>query len=303
MRSSSFGYAKSVKNYLDLAYHPVESAMTNHDDLVHLLVRLGASVNAVPKYLAESSFLENRMSLKDWIDNEISSLDTRIKECSVKPPVASVTIPPEYYGWQKFYKEYQESLKTLTEEERRQVLQKSEKEESGRLEKLEKLQDAKTYYVEVKQLIENYGAKALKAKISKNETATVPVSSAEVEPRSYSFLSTSYYSRGVPQHLLSSYDELYEACYVGDNEKIQSLCLPAEGAQPDSILLNISVKLFDNKDGKRLPEAPEDMFFLKHHFKRPGLRLHSTLCGRRCSQMVHCKVDPCNCGSTISARR
>ena len=41
-------YYKSIKNYLDLAYHPVESAMTNGDNLVHLLVRLGASVNIVP---------------------------------------------------------------------------------------------------------------------------------------------------------------------------------------------------------------------------------------------------------------
>ena len=65
----------------------------------------------------------------------------------------------------------------------------------------------------------------------------------------------------VPRHLLTSYDELYEACYVGDNEKIQTLCLPAEGTIHGSILLNISVKTMDssvnhyNLHGKRLPEV------------------------------------------------
>jgi hypothetical protein len=117
-----FGYSESVKDYLDLAFHPVETAMTNHDDLVLLLVRLGASVNTIPKSIAESPFHENKISLKDWIDNEIFMLDTRIKEFSVpvvKAPVASITIPPEYSGWQKFYKEYQESLRRPTEEEER----------------------------------------------------------------------------------------------------------------------------------------------------------------------------------------
>ena len=259
-----FGYYKPFTNYLDLAYHPVETAMTNHDDLVHLLVRLGASVNTVPKYIAQSSSPENMMSLKDWIDNEIYNLDTQIKKSVsvVKAPPASTMIPPEYSGWQKFYREYQESLKTPTEEEERKLmLQKSnEREERERLEKLEKLEDAKSYFVEVKQLIENHGAETFKVKTSKDETPKVlPVWNFTPEPHSYMFLSTGF--RGnAPQHLLSSYDQLYEACYVGDHEKIQSLCLPTEGAQPGPILLNISVKMADNSNNnyccKRLPEAP-----------------------------------------------
>ena len=262
-----FGYHRSVKNYLDLAYHPVETAMTNHDDLVHLLVRLGASVNINPKNVAQNySSAYKEVSLKDWIENEIYMFDTRIKSSApaVKAPAASITIPPECSGWQKFYKEYQESLKKPTdEEERRQMLQKSnETEERERLERLEKLEDAKAYFVEVNQLIESHGAKTLKKKITTDETPKVPVLAEppKVEPNSYMFLSTGYATSGnVPQHLLSSYDQLYEACYVGDNEKIQSLCLPAEGAQPGSILLNISVKMSDGTDYnshcKRLPEA------------------------------------------------
>ena len=256
-----FGYNESVNNYLNLAFHPVESAMTNGDDLVHLLVRLGASVNTIPKTIAESSYYKNKISLKDWIDNEIRKLDGRIKPVD-GPAMLSVTTPPEPSGWEKFYREYQESLKTLTEEEiRKQVLQ-NEKKEREKLEKHEKLEDAKAYFVEVKQLIEEHGAKT-SGKVSKDETPSRSDSPSTMEPNpSYKFLSTgyNYRSRDVPQHLSSSYDQLYEACYVGDNEKIQSLCLPAEGAQSGSTLLNISVKMVDNTDnnsnGKRLPEAP-----------------------------------------------
>jgi hypothetical protein len=275
-----FGYYGSVKNYLDVAFHPLESAMTNGDDLVHLLVRLGASVNTIPKSIAESSYYKSKVSLKDWIDNEIPKLEARIKP--VDPPVMPpITTPPECSGWEKFYREYQESLKTLTEEEiRKQVLQK-EREEREKLEKLEKLEDAKAYFVEVKQLIESHGAKTL-GKLSKDEASSWITSPPTIEPNpSYKFLSNTYYARDVPQHLLSSYDQLYEACYVGDHEKIQSLCLPAEGAQPGSILLNISVKMVDNTDNnynsKRIPlMLPRDMFLTPIskvilHFLRPSL--------------------------------
>lgn len=247
-----FGYYNSVQNYLDLAYHPVETAMTNRDDLVHLLVRLGAAVNTIPKNIAKNPST-NRISLKDWIDNQIDVLETQMKcnDSLLKAPAAPVPAPLECSRWQKFYREYQESLKIPLEERKQALQKKNETEERERLERLEKLEDAKAYFVEVKQLIEDHGAKTLKEKISTNETPKAAVlatsSPPKVESHSYTFLSTGYNSCGnVPQHLLNSYDELYEACYVGDHEKIQSLCLPAEGAKPGLILLNISVKMMDS---------------------------------------------------------
>jgi hypothetical protein len=245
-----FGYNYSTENYLDLAFHPVETAITNRDELVHLLVRLGASVNTVPRNIASSlSHAADRISLKDWIDDEIHIVDTRIKRLILllEAPSTPITSPPEHSGWRKFCTEYQESLKIPLGEERRQALEKRKEREEK--ESLEKLEDAKAYFVEVKQLIEDHGAKSMKTSTGETlEAVTSAISLPEVEPRSYVFLSTGYSSRGkVPQHLLSSYDELYEACYIGDHEKIQSLCLPAD-AKPGSILLNISVKMMDRND-------------------------------------------------------
>lgn len=254
-----FGYYDSVQNYLDLAFHPVESAMTNGDDLVHLLVRLGASVNTIPKTIAESSYYKTKISLKDWIDNEIVKLDARINSLD-GPTMLPFKTPPECSGWDKFYREYYKSLKILTEEEMRKQVLDNERKERERLEKLEKLMDAKAYFVDVKQLFESHRAKNM-GKLSEDEASRWRYSPATISPNpAYKFLSNLRGSLDVPQHLISSYDQLFEACYVGDHEKIQSLCLPAEGTQPGSILLNISVKMVDNSDniynGKRLPEAP-----------------------------------------------
>jgi hypothetical protein len=159
--------------------------MTNRDDLVHLLVRLGASVNTVPKSIAESSYYKDKISLKDWIDNKIHKLDNQIKP--VDPPsMPSITTPPECSRWQKFYKEYQESLKTLTEEEIRKQVSRNEREERERLEKIEKLKDSKVYFVEVKQLIESHGAESM-GKFPKNKSSITSPPTMNPNP-SYTFL-------------------------------------------------------------------------------------------------------------------
>ena len=245
------GY-RSVANYVDLAYQPVETAMTNQDDLVHLLVALGALINISPKNITSaSSHVTDRLTLKDYIENTINTLNHRIdSHTEAKTTSAALTTLLEGSGWQKFYREYQEYLKTpVGEEERRQALQKAEKEERERLETLKTLEDTKTYFLEVKQLLHDHGAKTLKELYPDADSqAAVPPLDAPVpypsklDTHSYMFLS--YRFRGsVPQHLLSSYDELYEACYLGDNQKIQSLCLPADSAKSESNLLNISIRM------------------------------------------------------------
>jgi hypothetical protein len=222
----------------------------------------------------------------------------------------------ECSGWQKFYREYHEFLETpVGKEALRQALQKAEREE--RAVNFEMLEDAKGYLMEVKKVLDDHGAKTWKEvkSIDVNSTATctpdLTVSlpwevassspSKVVESRFYVSLTSCYNCGGtIPQHLSGSYDELYEACYVGDNEKIQSLCLPTAGAKSGSILLNISVMMTFYTNGTRLPAVPQEDMFSTSIFTFE--RLHSTFCGCCSSPMVYCKVDPCYCRSTISPR-
>ena len=59
-------------------------------------------------------------------------------------------------------------------------------------------------------------------------------------------------------HLLDSYDELFEACWTGDNAKIQELCLPPakKNAKSNTTPLQISVKSSGvTADGSTHPRA------------------------------------------------
>jgi hypothetical protein len=63
--------------------------------------------------------------------------------------------------------------------------------------------------------------------------------------------------------MVSEYNELYEACYAGDDAKIQKLCLPAEGAsdKDKKRLLNISVFIDDNTLGHYNQAGKEKILF------------------------------------------
>ena len=223
------GY-RSVANYVDLAYQPVETAMTNQDDLVHLLVALGALINISPKNITSTSTnVTDMLTLKDYIENTINTLNHRIDSHSqAKTASAALTTLLQGSGWQKFYREYQEYLKTPVGEERRQAVQKAEKEERERLKTLKTLEDTKAYFLEVKQLLDDHGTKTLK-EIYPDADSKAPVPSldawdtwdtwapvpypSKLDTHSYMFLSYRFHGSSIPQHLLSSYDELYEACY------------------------------------------------------------------------------------------
>lgn len=42
-------------------------------------------------------------------------------------------------------------------------------------------------------------------------------------------------------HMLDQYDALFEACWIGDNEKIEELCLPRKGTKLDKAPIQIAV--------------------------------------------------------------
>jgi hypothetical protein len=61
------------------------------------------------------------------------------------------------------------------------------------------------------------------------------------EKLQYYTFTTSTYSTPAPQTMGGLYDELYEACFSGDDEKIRRLCLPPAGTKSKAPALQISV--------------------------------------------------------------
>lgn len=143
--------------------------------------------------------------------------------------------------------------------------------------------DTKAYLEEVRRLLKARGAKTWNDVYPDVESTASPNHSGgyesdidsdsdsddekKSEETAYLYISTDYLRQFVPQHTVSEYDQLYEACYAGDDAKIQRLCLPAEGAgdKDKKRPLNISVFIHDktlgpySKAGKKkiFSESPD----------------------------------------------
>ncbi|KAF8164736.1 hypothetical protein B0H34DRAFT_647969 [Crassisporium funariophilum] len=263
-----FGYG-DVKNYLELAHNPIETAIAMHDDVVQLLIALDALDLGLKRALIRYSRVDERRTVSEFVSYGIGILSGKIDDIenevvftfveSDKAPVAATA------RWKHFYTEYKESLKGPRDGEEEAETPREEAERQ-KLEKLEKLKDTKAYLVEIKKLLEARGTKSwnelypeLESKAQFTATiravvANTPANNAKSPPpnnneTSYVTLSgTGYHHQRVfvPHHLITAYDELYEACYSGDNEKIQKLCLPADGATQTPNLLTISVRMIES---------------------------------------------------------
>jgi len=269
------GYG-SVKNYLHIAYQPLEVAIRNQDDVANLLLALGAPADlGLRRSLAAYSNISERRTLKDWVDFAVLSITHLIEDresndvvlVNTAMDIDSAKLEEEAKtGWRGFYEGYVTSLKKpgdkkvdqkKAEEKRLEQAARSEKE------KLERLGDIKQFLLELRSHLEKRGAKTWKEAYPLVETtATLPVKHtiAKFEKQvigakkqrdtNYVYLGTSSYNRqNVPEHLIDHYDELFEACFAGDHDKIQRLCLPVEGQgatiAKNTPPLNISVRMVD----------------------------------------------------------
>lgn len=220
-------------------YQSIETALHRHDDIVQLLVSLGADVNAVIRS-SNDRYNEEKLSILDWLNIAIRSMEIQLKEA--KKPGRDL-LPVDFSTLQN-WKEY--ACLAATVSSYSSSYQRPEKE---RLADIELMESAKRYFEDVKELLISNDAKTLtEPKGDKNPTSSLPLvdqgpeSSDSQSFDNYDF-SALFYSANIPRHLVARYHELFEACFKGDNEKIQALCLPPEGAQSDETPLQITVQL------------------------------------------------------------
>ena len=82
------------------------------------------------------------------------------------------------------------------------------------------------YYARVESILRTYSAMPQASQSS--ETSTLQTSGQQHgAPQGTGYVRhTKYATVPIPAHLKVFYDELYEACWTGDNAAIQELCLP-----------------------------------------------------------------------------
>ena len=262
-----------MKNYLELATQPVEVALAQWDDIAQVLIALGARVdvglkNCVSRYSDETS----RRTYLDWVDYAIASLTHQIENSDIVVVSVAEAIPeaiPEDLGnaprWTAFLEQYKSSLERQRPVE--DPAKKKEAEEEAEEEKREnllRLQDSKQYLLEVRKYLAERGAKTWKevypdiastAKVVDVTTPTsapVPWHSPNDSPKRkylYGRYTNDYNLEYTAEHQQLSYDELFEACYTGDNSTVERLCLPADDNKRQSTnLLNINVIALEQKD-------------------------------------------------------
>ncbi len=254
----------------DLAHQPLELALKQNDDIAQLLIALGATVDfGLKKSLNQSKQSYDydanavRRTLKDWVEFGIKDIAAGIAkvEYPVSSPMDEVTSELPKSSWLIHLKGIEDSLKNPDVK-----VDTSKSVADEKQDRLGKLKETRQLLVEIQTALSERHAKTWRELYPDNvEPVTVPGATTTVNTipslppiskpeREYTYTYMSgdshYYSRdqSVPQHLHESYDDLYEACYLGDNEKIREFCLPdpevtnTAGTQSP---LNISVRVLN----------------------------------------------------------
>ncbi|KAJ6544013.1 hypothetical protein B0H19DRAFT_1212418 [Mycena capillaripes] len=240
--------------------YPVETALAFQDDTAPLLISLGAEVDfhvrdhaqssswAYPVFAGKSS----KLKLIEWLHLAIVSLSQDIPLSRPDSPLAEVTTQtgPPPADWPTYLSNLLLSMKPdynyrwtqpprWTDESWNQYYESEKK----RVEKL------KNYLVTVTQLIPGHKKTPQNqplpstTPVAFDSRASSPIPATPDAPRQkYHRLTAPYGGFGYgyppssdhsPNYLDHLYDDLFEACFTGSNEKIQQMFIP--GAAPTAI--------------------------------------------------------------------
>ncbi|KAJ6601282.1 ankyrin repeat protein [Mycena vulgaris] len=236
-------------------YYPVETALTLQDNVAKLLLSLGAEtdfkVGARDELWGGDS--ASTLKLSDWIHLAVHLLSQKVLQLDATPPIEisdhQQTEPP-LVGWPA-------CLAALQLARNSNKIWAGSSEENRELEK-QWLGHLRDYLAGVSQII--FGDNAANQTFSSNLATTAtfegpspsvgPPDGVHHQPRYQPFAAprsrwfndalSSEYS---PAHLESLYDDLFEACFAGSNEKIQQLFIPGGAADVDKSLFYISVQV------------------------------------------------------------
>lgn len=227
LRQNYTGYSSTPHR----TYSPLEVAIARRDDLAQLLISLGAEVDiGISQALFHQySSATSWRSIIDWVRWAIASISQQTEVKTVAPASTSLL------SWKRFHASILDAKKTV--DNANKIAEK-------------KTNDLLTYLRNIEGLLAARGARSWND-IYPDKPSAAPTT-AVANPHAWNNHSWSYVlivlrgsPDGVPGHLNAAYDELYEACFTGDNKKVQQLCLPQDGSDPNQSLLNIFVQIAD----------------------------------------------------------
>jgi ankyrin repeat protein len=252
---------------LHRTFAPLEVAIARQDDLAQLLISLGAEVDTgiSQALFHQYSSATDWRSIMDWVQWAIASISQEAEVKTVAPASSSSS-------WKQFHANILNPKKGVDH------ANKVPGDES------KKTVDLLDYFRNIEGLLAARGAgswndiypdKPSAAQI----TAAANQYAGNNHPWSYLLITPRGSTEGVPRHLNVAYDELYEACFTGDNKKVQQLCLPQDGSDANESLLNIFAQVVDpSNQYTQTGQRVQDIAIVVFVNSVRSFRFHAALC-------------------------
>ena len=217
---------------MDHVFLPLETAIARQDDVAHLLIALDAEYNTTIRLVKHKD--EPQMSILDWIRSALDYLE-KSPEPSVTPAPESDT-EPEATGW----KPYLIGL-VLDWEVKEEECEKKRKRSYSSHEN-DDPQQVIDYLRGVELALVAKGAESWNAPTPLSPPKPVISTQTPKERLRYHTIERYGIGRVLPDYQAKLYEDLFEACFVGDNQKVQEMCLPPNGSNvvPLSIFVHAS---------------------------------------------------------------
>ncbi|KAF9266483.1 ankyrin [Marasmius fiardii PR-910] len=245
--SNHRNYYNTPADRTELAVTPLEVALATHSDAAHLLISLGVKVDIATKLALQAlrryGSKDQKKSLLEWVQFAIHEASSSLEKLESQPEnTEAPKIGEKPSPWKAYCIDHLKLLKPKPRKDVKELEAEKERTEEQRL----IWKNIKAYFTDAERLLLARNAKTYKEiyptdtdapepqKFFSFSAVAVPTLEATGE-NSVKYEHMSQYnwnSRGspVPQHQVAEYDELFEACLVGDNATIQRLCVPdAEG--------------------------------------------------------------------------
>jgi len=208
-----------------IVHTPVETAIHRHDPAIHLLVGLGASLDVGIKQSYRGSW-SRKASLLEAVEAIVKNINKELGRLRrpVEPESMDIdhTDQPEWKTW------IIKSNQAIKDFDKRG---KNKQQYNKRINELTRMKD---YLEEVLGLMEEEKAKTwnqIHPDTEKKENSDITDKQEKPESHFFCVWSSDWWTTPVLREKAPLYEELYEACWTGDDDKLRELCLPPpEGA-------------------------------------------------------------------------
>ncbi|KAI0303314.1 hypothetical protein B0F90DRAFT_1710051 [Multifurca ochricompacta] len=275
----SYRYLPQVQDYKARIHLPIEVALAQRDEVVLLLAALGATVDVPIK--ASITAYTNRMSLLQWCSRAVTHLWSKTVPGPTQVQQELPTAPTgDSWSQYRTYLTAVLSLKDYDGAAGSHGVHKTPRAATRNDDEVHILA-TRDYYANAESVLRAHGATlpgiSQTGGVHTGPTLLTPFGGESVIPQKSGYtqhINFPFSKNPVPVHLKTLYDELYEACWAGDNAFIQELCLPKrieEGKTP--IQISVQTEALNDSFASEAGWTPFFVALYRRHWETARLVL------------------------------